>query len=394
MNQIMKKKHLLIALVLYIVSAVGSYSAMSFMSPGEKTTGAGGKTAVMEDVDTDLGLLLNIDPSAPKDQPCPLNGAYYTQTEKQAWEKQRPLFVMIENHPDARPQSGLGQADVVFEAVAEGGVTRFGAVYLCEAQARDITLAPVRSARTYFIDWASSFNRPMYVHVGGANVPGPTDALGQIGEYGWNMQNDINQFSVGYPTFVRNNNRLDKQVATEHTMETSTERLWEVAKERDWTNINPMTEDDWHDVYQPWTFESEPAATGEINQVAYDFWSGYNQYSVSWAYDAEQDKFMRSMGGEKHLDHNTGEQIAAANVIVLKTTEKGPINEKKHMIYGTTGTGDALIYKHGDVIEANWSKAERTDQIEFTDGRGNPVELARGLTWISVVNLATEPTVE
>ncbi|MBD3250705.1 MAG: DUF3048 domain-containing protein [Candidatus Pacebacteria bacterium] len=387
----MKKKHLIIALILYIGSALGSYSAMSFFAP-QSTSGPGGSSKpVMDDVQTDLGMLLEIDPSAPKDQPCPLNGAYYTAVERQAWQKQRPLFVMIENHPDSRPQSGLGQADLVFEAVAEGGVTRFGAIYYCEAQARDITLAPVRSARTYYIDWASGFNRPMYVHVGGANVPGPTDALGQLGEYGWNMENDINQFSVGFPTFVRNNNRLDRSVATEHTMETSTERLWEVAEDRGWTNINPLTEEDWADGFVGWSYEDEPADPGSVTQLSYDFWSGYNQFSVEWNYDEASDKYLRTMGGEPHLDLNTNQPIKAANVIVIQTTEKGPINEKKHMIYGTTGTGDAYIFKHGQVVQANWSKESRTSELEFTDGRGNEIELARGLTWISVVNLQTEP---
>jgi len=65
-----------------------------------------------------LASLINVSPSEAKDQACPLNGQMYTATEKNAWEKKRPLAVMIENTPDARPQSGLSNADVVFEAVA------------------------------------------------------------------------------------------------------------------------------------------------------------------------------------------------------------------------------------------------------------------------------------
>jgi len=392
----MKKKHLIIALILYVLSAAGSYTVFSSVNPSQPVTDPNQPREAAEgEVETELGLLLDIDPSASKDQPCPLNGAYYTQAEKDAWSKRRPLFVMIENSPDARPQSGLSKADVVFEAVAEGGVTRFGAVYYCAAQKKDVIVAPVRSARTYFVDYASGFYRPMYAHVGGANLPGPTDALGQIGDYGWELQNDITAFSEGYPTFVRNKSRIKgKQLATEHTMETSTELLWDVAEKRDWTNINPITEENWLEEYQGWAFEEEPADTGEISQVSYEFWSGYDQYAVDWEYDSQKDAFLRSQGGEEHIDLNTGERIAAANVVVLQTTEKGPINELKHMIYGTTGTGDAYIFKHGDVIEANWSKASRISELEFTDGRGQPVELARGLTWISVVNLSTEPDYE
>lgn len=90
------------------------------------------------------------------------------------------------------------------------------------------------------------------------------------------------------------------------------------------------------------------------------------------------------------MDLNNNRQIAAANVIVLKTTERGPINELKHMIYGTIGTGDALIFKNGDVVEAKWSKPTRVSQISFSNARGQAIELARGQVWISVVGLGTE----
>jgi len=382
----MKKQHLIIALILYVLSAGATY-AISFTIYPNLTTS---EISEVEEETTMLGSLLEIDPNAPRDQECPINGGMLTFVEREAWEKRRPLFVMIENSPDARPQSGLGRADVVFETVAEGGVTRFGAVFYCDAQRDEVTIAPVRSARTYFVDWASGFNLPMYVHVGGANLPGPTDALGQIRQYGWNMQNDLDQFSIGYPTFIRNNNRLPgKEIATEHTMETTTERLWAVAEERGWTSVDPEG-NDWLEGYVSWIFEKEPAPKGNISSISYDFWSGYNQYSVSWEYDSQQSRFLRTMGGEKHVDLNDNERIAVANVIILKTTEKGPVNELKHMLYETVGKGKALIFKHGDVIEANWSKLTRTSQISFTNANGLPVELARGPVWISVLGLGND----
>lgn len=390
----MPKKHLLLALALYAVSAIASFGVFSYVEKA-KVVLPGGST---DHGQTLLGALLEIDPDAPRDQVCPLNGAYYTQIEREAWEKRRPLFVMIENAPDARPQSGLSRADVVFEAVAEGGVTRFGALFYCAAQVQDVTLAPIRSARTYFVDWASGFNQPMYVHVGGANVPGPTDALGQINDYGWALENDINQFSVGYPTFVRDYNRVPgKDLATEHTMVTTTEKLWEVAADREWTNMSPdqiinrrvVPGSDWKDGFTAWNFEEKAPAIGSTTPVKYDFWSGYGDYSVEWNYDSSKDAYLRTLGGEKHIDLNNDEQITAKNVIVMFTTEKGPINEKKHMLYTTIGTGDALIFNHGNATEATWSKKSRTDELEFlVDGK--PVELARGLTWISVVGLTNE----
>ncbi len=349
---------------------------------------------------TKLGTLLQIDPAEPKTEACPLNGALYTKAEADAWGKKRPLAVMIENSPDARPQSGLGNADIVFEALAEGGVTRFMAMYYCGAQANDITLAPIRSARTYFLDWASGFNLPMYVHVGGANLPGPANALGQISDYGWSLQNDMNQFSIGYPTFIRNESRLGKAVATEHTMETTTEKLWAIAAKRNWTNLTPERKvgkkvvggTDWKDGYKGWEFVDGKPGTGTTNNISYLFWTGYDQFGVSWAYDSSSNTYKRSMAGSTHVDHNNNVQLAVSNVVVLFTDEKGPIDELKHMLYRTTGMGDALIFQNGEVVKAKWTKKDREAELNFVDVRGKNVPLVRGMTWISVLDTGTTVT--
>ncbi len=399
----MNKKTIAIIVGLYFLSSVVSFTAFTYLVRPTTVALLGGvqETEVIVDPDeeTALGALLEIDPAEPKNQACPLNGKYYTQTERTAWEQRRPLAVMIENHQDARPQSGLANADVVFEALAEGGVTRFMALFYCDAQRYDITLAPIRSARSYFIDWASGYNFPLYVHVGGANIPGPADALGQLSDYGWNLQNDMNQFSIGFPTFYRNKNRLDKAVATEHTMESSTEKLWEYAAEkREWTNIAPARrigritykDEDWRDGFAPWTFQDEVPTDGDVTHISYEFWDGFANWGVAWNYDVETKMYKRNMAGEAHVDFNTDKQIQAANVIVLFTTEKGPIDELKHMLYTTTGTGKATVFKNGEAISARWSKKTRESELTFTDNKGNDLELARGLTWISVVDIGTE----
>lgn len=392
----MSKKVLLVSLVVYLFASVASFTAFSAINKHQLTQSL--ESQPVGDDETLLGALLDIDASAPKDQPCPLNGKMYTTTEREAWEQRRPLAVMIENAPDARPQSGLSDADVVFEVVAEGGVTRFMAMYYCGVQAFDTTLAPIRSARTYFVDYASGFNYPLYVHVGGANLPGPTDALGQIGQYGWNQENDLNQFSIGYPTFIRNANRLNKTVATEHTMETTTEKLWAVGTERGWTNMSPEMKTgmtvaparDWKTAFKPWSFYDQNPAPGSVTTIAHDFWSGYGQYAVRWEYDSATNAYKRSMGGEAHTDLNDGSQVTASNVIVLLTEERGPLNENKHMLYTTIGTGNALIFNNGQAVEARWSKPSRQAELRFVDARGQDVPLARGETWIAVVDSSTE----
>ena len=201
-TQMKKEKIILLGagLILYLLCAGLSYASFSYFQPGSvavknSATDKNGKFVVPKDKYAGL----------PRTEPCPLNGVLYPKPMRDIWEKRRPLGIMIENSKAARPQSGIGQADVVYEAVAEGGITRFMAVYYCQDSE---TVGPVRSARTYFLDWISEYgSSPLYAHVGGANTSGPADALGQIEQYGWGGFNDLNQFSIGFPAFWRDYER-------------------------------------------------------------------------------------------------------------------------------------------------------------------------------------------
>ncbi len=387
-----KKMFFALLAVAYLVSAGASFAVFSTVMPKGQTTTPGNPSRFAQLISplvpgAGKGAV-DVSEGAPRTEACPLNGELYTVAEREAWENRTPIAIMIENHVDARPQSGLGSSDVVYETVAEGGITRFMAMVYCDAQSKDVIIAPVRSARTYFIDWASTYQEPLYTHVGGANLPGPSDALGQLEEYGWVGENNLNQFSIGFPTFARNYNRIElangKTLATEHTMETSSERLWEYAEENrgitSWAGANE---------FEPWTFKEDAEELGSANTVTHNFWDGYKDFLVEWTLNPETNSYARVMGGEPHLDLNTGEQIEAKNVVVMFTTERGPINENKHMLYDTTGSGDALIFRDGEAVEATWTKPSRTGALSFTV-RGQDVELNRGLTWIAVVSDDTE----
>ncbi len=407
----MSKKNLIALLILYILSTAITYGAASaFMKPssGTNTSDQSGQNAQTGANESALGKLLTISPSEAKDQACPLNGQLYTNTEKNAWSKRRPLAVMIENSPDARPQSGLTKSDVVFEAMAEGGVTRFMAFFYCGVQADDTTLAPVRSAREYFWMLASGFNKPLYVHVGGANTPGPADVLSHIADAGWNGQNDMNQFSIGYPTFVRDYNRIEgKDIATEHTMVTTTEKLWKVAEKRGWTNLapvpspratskkvtpSPVVAPDWLTGFKQWTFQDGSPSKGSVNTISFAFWDGFDQYAVKWQYDASTNSYKRILAGEPHIDLNNNQQIAVKNAVIFFAEEKGPIDDKKHMLYTVTGTGDALVFQNGTVVKAKWAKKDREAALSFTDEKGQPLQFVRGPIWFSVVSPKTKIT--
>ncbi|OGY08590.1 MAG: hypothetical protein A2700_02870 [Candidatus Blackburnbacteria bacterium RIFCSPHIGHO2_01_FULL_44_64] len=331
-----------------------------------------------------------IDASAPKTEECPINGKMFTKAEREIWEKRRPLTVMIENHEESRPQSGLSSADVIYEAIAEGGITRFMGVFYCGASAEEVMLGPVRSARTYFLDMASEYaDYPLYAHVGGANRDGPADALQQIINYGWDGYNDLNQFSIGFPTFRRDYERLGRTVATEHTMYSTTDKLWDVASERELTNEDKKG-NKWNESYTPWKFtDGKASASPQAASISFPFWAGYSQYAVKWTYDAATNTYKRDNGGVPHQDLNNDQQLDTTNVAVLFMKLRSLNDAEKHMLYTTTGTGNALVFNNGDVVKGTWSKKDRISRTIIKDSGGREIPFVRGPIWIEILDPAT-----
>ena len=335
------------------------------------------------------------DSDEPKTEECPLNGAMKSKSARALWEKRRPLGIMIENSVDARPQSGLSAADVVFEAVAEGGITRFLAVFYCTDVA---TVGPVRSARVYFMDFLGGFgNYPLYAHVGGANTPGPADALGQLEKMGWTNYNDLNQFSVGFPVFWRDYERLPG-VATEHTMYTSTVKLWDIAKTRELTEVDEDGER-WDKDFSYKEFKNDPSQGSRPNSlsVSYAFWDSQPKFNTTWTYQRASNSFVRSTAGQKHVDKNTGNQLAAKNVVILFMDESvadDGYDQGQHLLYGTKGSGKAMILQDGKAVDGTWEKDNRFSPLTVMNKKGEEITYTRGPTWFIVIPTGNTVTVD
>ncbi|MCL4366463.1 DUF3048 domain-containing protein [Patescibacteria group bacterium] len=320
------------------------------------------------------------DPNEPKTETCDLNGTKHTKKAKEYWEKRRPLAVMIENHTEARPQSGLSSADIVYEAVAEGGITRFMAIFYCNLS--DIQVGPVRSARTYFLDWLGEYDA-LYAHVGGANTPGPADALSQIIKY---TVKDLNQFSIGFPVFWRDYQRLGHSVATEHTMYSTTAKLWEVGAKRGWIATDSAGVA-WDKNFKPWTFKADKGG-GATAKIAVNFWESQSGYDVTWLYDPATNSYKRQNGGSDHLDLNNKAPISVKNIVVQfekETNANDGYPGNVHLLYGTTGSGKALVFQDGNVIEGKWVKASRLARSKYVDKNGKEIEFNAGQIWIQTV---------
>jgi hypothetical protein len=382
----MKKKTLysvLLTLAVYFITAGISF----FMfSPGGIAS-QGVTSPVAAPTKTADGQTL-FDSAQPKTEACPINGTMYSKQQRSWWEKHRPLGIMVENHQEARPQSGLSFADTIYEVVAEGGITRFLAIFYCQDAGQ---VGPIRSARTYFLDFASEYgDHPLYTHVGGANQPGPADALSQINDYDWGGYNDMNQFSIGFPVFWRDANRLGHPAATEHTMYSTTGKLWEYAATV--RELKDVSKDgtSWTEGFIPYTFKDDVAASSRPkNQAVHlEFWTSDKNYFVDWAYDPITNEYKRSNGGVSHLDRDTNKQLTTKNIVVLSMVESSAndgYENNAHLLYKTKGTGKATIFMDGKKITGKWEKDSRVDRTIITDSSGTPVKFNRGKIWFEIL---------
>lgn len=334
-----------------------------------------------------------VDPSLPKTEICPTSGAYFTKPERELWEKRRPLAVMIENHAEARPQSGLSSADIVYEAVAEGGISRFMGVFYC-GTAGNVTLAPVRSARTYFLPWVLEYDA-LYNHVGGAGncndgtVDDRAKALCQIET--WKVK-DMDQFGISFPTCYRNYDRLDHPVATEHTMVCFTDKLYNLAATRGWTNVDTKGVS-WDKTFESWKFKDDAAAgeRGASFSASFVAWKGYEkEYGVRWDWDQATNAYKRWSGGVAHTDLENKQQLTAKVVIVQFAKETGPVDEHAHLLYENVGSGTGLLWQDGKETAITWKKATRNARTKFYDAGGKELSLNRGQIWIELLPIGTQ----
>lgn len=375
------KKILLLAFIVYLVSAGVSYFifaksplANKFSSPTPPKIDSGGKIV--------------FDETLPKTEACPLNGVKYSKQQKVWWEKQRPLGIMIENHENSRPQSGINSADIIYEAVAEGGITRFLNIYYCQAP---VQVGPIRSARTYFLDYISEYgDSPLYVHVGGANTSGPADALSQINKYGWGGYNDMNQFSIGFPTFWRDYNRLGHATATEHTMYSTTDKLWKFAAEKRKLTNKGKDGTPWDKGFVPYKFKDSESSTNTSQSIHIEHWGDFSDYFVDWIYEPTANIYNRRSGGVVHLDKNTGKQLSAKNIVILYMRESSAYDgyeNNAHLLYRTIGSGKAQVFMDGKEIKGTWTKNLRTDRTVIKDQNGDEIEFNRGKIWFHILPL-------
>ncbi len=272
----------------------------------------------------------------------------------------RPVTgVMIENSPDARPQSSLDQAGVVFEAIAEGGITRFLALF---QEAQPNYIGPIRSARPYYVEWAKTFDAS-YAHVGGS-----PDALALIKTLG---VNDLDQFANGNSYYRINSREAPHNVYTDFT------KLDALNTSKGYTSSK----------FTSWERKIDVKQTPTASII--DLSVSGPTYSPRFTYDAATNSYLRLQEGEPHYvldkDQTTKKQINPKTVVVLVTAYSLD-NDGYHSSYKTTGSGTMYVFQDGIASTGTWSRTGATTQYVFTDKNGLPMKLNRGQTWITLVS--------
>jgi hypothetical protein len=273
----------------------------------------------------------------------------------EAATKRQVTAIMIENSPVSRPQSGIKPAGIIYEAIAEGGITRFLTLH---QEDRPALIGPVRSLRPYYIDWLAPFDAAV-AHVGGS-----ANALSEIrnGSY-----KDIDQFFAG-SYYWRATDRY-----APHNVYTSFDKLDALNAARGYTNSAftgfPRKQD-------------SPAAIKNATSISVNV-SG-PAYNSSYAYDDATNSYVRSVGGQLHVDREAG-QITPKSVIVIKVPTQIGFEDGHREQMTTLGFNEAYVFQDGQYIAGFWRKDTKKDQMRFYDKAGIPIALNAGQTWITVI---------
>jgi len=273
------------------------------------------------------------------------------------------LAVMVENQADARPQSGLPYADVVYEALAEGGITRFVAIFLSDDAA---VVGPVRSLRHYFAFLAADYGADL-IHIG-ASPEG----------FAWRDAMNLGKLdeSAGDPGVWRVRSRPPPHNAyTDTAADRGFLRALDRQRNRLWGPLR----------FSPSPPRGEEPA-GEIT-VSFRPWA----YRVHYQWDAERSRYLRWMEGAPHLDGQTGEQIAPASVVVQYADVQAiPGDPKLRLDVDLVGaSGDLVVFSSGTQRTGSWTKGGARSPTRWLDDGGEPLVLPYGQVWVEVVPLGS-----
>ena len=273
----------------------------------------------------------------------------------------RPIAVMIDNHDDARPQTSLNQAYIVYEIIVEGGYTRLMPIY----KGVDISkIGPVRSARPYFIDYALE-NDAIYVHFGWS-----PQAKSDISTY---KVDDINGIFYSSSDFSRDSGKY-----APHDVVTSTSKILALAKKLKYTTTSDDT-----GVLQYSTDEiTLDDGIAADKEISIPFSTLEN---VTWKYDSDKKIYVKYANGKKQTDWITKEDITTKNIIITYASNYTlPNGGKDRQGLNNVGKLDGYYITDGKAIKITCEKKSRTAKTIYKDLNGNEITVNDGNTYVGI----------
>jgi hypothetical protein len=281
---------------------------------------------------------------------------------------QRPIAVMVDDDVRARPQSGFNAASIVWHAPAEGGVPRYMLIFQDQIPAG---VGPVRSARQYFVEWASEWGA-MYVHHGGS--PQALATLSAKGGGQWVFNAD------GFRWLGRFLWRTTDRFAP-HNVYTDGKNLRKLA-----TRLNA----DDGPISPIWAFGAD--AGSSRRPFGGSITVNYPYETVTYRYDTAANRYARyiNKSATPQIDPGDGEIVAPVNVVILRMAF-GPLNDghpdKRRLEANNVGSGEAWISTNGLTVKGTWRKKSQTAPTLLFGPDGAPVTLTAGQTFVQVLPL-------
>ncbi len=280
----------------------------------------------------------------------------------------RPVAVMINNHAEARPQSGLNSADIIYEVLVESGITRYMGIFWSEAPKK---VGPIRSARQYYLEWLSPYD-PLYIYDGCAKTTDVrTNACGNIYTY------DIKNIATIGAWRWNDGTRY-----APHNEYSSITNAWEYAEKKNWDSIPDI--DTWQ--FKPDTDTQDRGERTKVKIAFHKSLPNSGLYDTTWTYDSKTNSYFKQTGNRNDIDQETNAQVYTKNIVIQETAITSAYDNKGRIIVKTIGNGKATYLIDGKITTGEWEKASRTDRTMFYDSEDNEIQFNRGRIWITVIS--------
>lgn len=322
----------------------------------------------------------------PAPEPTPYNGPVNPLTGlpiEEKWVNARPIAVMLNNVKEAQPQLGQSQADIIYEVLVEGGITRMLGVYQTVEEVG--TIGSVRSSRPYYLELALGHDA-VYLHAGGSE-----DAYSKIKAWGVTaldcVRGPYEGSKPGSNLFWRDADRI-KNNGSVHSVVTTGETI--IEKFAGYS----LRQEHKEGYTYPQTFvENGTPVNGEDAATITVPFSNYK--TGIFTYDEEMGKYLVSQYKKPYVDGNDGSQVAVTNVIILKADcHIIPGDDAGRLAVDLTSGGEGWYACGGKMVPITWSKADRNSPFVYTDGAGETLALQKGNSYVSIVPLDCEISTE